>query len=180
MRLDGIKMPKQTSLPEKYWHYEVSSEKVASILLHMVCAKYKMSCVYENHAGCERGYFWTKDRKEITLPKKDRFGKNLLLPDVVLFDEQSSQILLVEGKKLSTLQNGIEEIKGYDSIEKDYINKYYPGCKVLRCVSIFGGSEKGHLHSDVLIYVNLKGEVYINPNAPQCVKQAFKNEGVKI
>ncbi len=178
MRLEGIDMPKKTSLPEQYWHYEKSSEKVASILLHMVCAKYGMTCVYENHAGCERGYFWTKDRKDITLPKKDKNGNNLLLPDVVLYDDAAKQILLVEGKKLSTLNNGIEEIKGYDSIENDYINKYYPNCNVLRCVSIFGGAKTGHLHSDVLIYVNENGKVFINPKAPDCVKAAFKKEGV--
>ena len=180
MRLDGIKMPSNTSLPEQYWHYEMSSEKVASILLHMVCSKYGMSCVYENHAGCERGYFWTKDRQEITLPKKDKHGKNLLLPDVVLFDEKTKQILLVEGKKLSTLQNGIDEIQGYDSIEEDYINKYYPGCNVLRCVSIFGGTNNSHLHPDVLIYLTQTGEIYINPKAPACVKNAFSKEGVSV
>lgn len=180
MRLDGINMPTSTSLPEQYWHYEMSSEKVASILLHMVCSKYGMSCVYENHAGCERGYFWTKNRKEITLPKKDRHNKNLLLPDVVLYDESANQILLVEGKKLSTLQNGIEEIKGYDSIEEDYINTFYPGTNVLRCVSIFGGNKTGHLHPDVLIYVNVSGAIFINPTAPECVKKAFRSEGVSI
>ena len=178
MRLDGINMPTNTSLPEQYWHYEMSSEKVASILLHMVCSKYGMSCVYENHAGCERGYFWTKNRKEITLPKKDRHNQNLLLPDVVLYDEPTNQILLVEGKKLSTMQNGIDEIQGYDSIEEDYINKFYPGCNVLRCVSIFGGSKRGQLHPDILIYVNLNGEIFINPSAPRCVKEAFRKEGI--
>ncbi len=178
MSLDGLTMPKNVSLPENYWHYERKSEKVASILLHMVCSKHGMNCVYENHAGCERGYFWTKDKKEITLPKKDKNGNNLLLPDVVLYDSKTSQILLVEGKKLSTLKKGIEEIKGYDSIENDYINKYYPGSNVLRCVSIFGGNKTGHLHQDVLIYVNQSGKIFINPNAPKCVKNAFKKEGL--
>ncbi len=180
MRLEGIDMPKATTLPKQYWHYEESSEKVASILLHMVCSKYGMSCVYENHAGCERGYFWTKNKREVTLPKKDKSGKNLLLPDVVLYDEPANQILLVEGKKLSTMQNGIEEIKGYDSIENDYIKKFYPNTDVLRYVSIFGGKERGYLHKDILIYLNLAGEVFINPNAPECVKSAFRKEGVKI
>lgn len=180
MRLDEIDMPSSTSLPEQYWHYEKSSEKVASILLHMVCSKYGMSCVYENHAGCERGYFWTKERKEITLPKKDKHGDNLLLPDVVLYDENTKQILLVEGKKLSTLKEGLKEIKGYDSIEKDYINKYYPGCNVMRCVSIFGGTKTDHLHSNVLIYVNQSGKVFINPSAPSCVKNAFRKVGISL
>ncbi len=180
IHLDEIDMPSNTSLPEQYWHYEKSSEKVASILLHMVCSKYGMKCVYENHAGCERGYFWTKEQKEITLPKKDRHGDNLLLPDVVLYDEKTKQILLVEGKKLTTLQKGIEEIKGYDSIEEDYINKFYPGCNVIRCLSIFGGTKTGSLHPKVLIYVNQSGKIFINANAPDCVKRAFKMEGVSV
>lgn len=180
IRLDGVNIPFNTTLPEQYWHYEKSSEKVASILLHMVCSKNGMKCIYENHAGCERGYFWTKDRREITLPKKDRHGNNLLLPDVILYDEATDQILLVEGKKLSTLKNGIKEIKGYDSIEKEYIKQFYPGSNVLRCISIFGGRECYHLHPDVLIYVNLSGEIFINPNAPKCVKNAFQKEGINI
>jgi hypothetical protein len=92
MRLEGIKMPEAVFLPDNYWHYERSSEKMASILLHMVCNYYGMTCVYENHAGCERGYVWTKDRKPVTLPKKDRYGENLYLPDVVLYNESTNDI----------------------------------------------------------------------------------------
>ncbi|EGV07861.1 hypothetical protein HMPREF1042_1380 [Streptococcus constellatus subsp. pharyngis SK1060 = CCUG 46377] len=136
--------------------------------------------VYENHAGCERGYFRTKLGRLITLPKKDRNGTNLYLPDVVLYDEPSNIILLVEGKKLSTLANGIEEIKYYDSIENEYIKPEYIGVNIIRCVSIFGGRKTGYLHDDVLIYMNLKGEIYINPNAPDCVKSMFRAMGVTI
>ena len=174
VRLDGIDMPKSVSLPDLYWHYEKSSEKVASILLHMVCSYNGMECVYENHAGCERGYFWTKSRNPVTLPKKDTHGINLYLPDVVLYDSKSNYIILVEGKKLSTLQNGLEEIQYYDSIENEYIKKSYVGAKILRCVSIFGGNEKNHLHKDVILYLNNRGEIYLNPSAPECVKNAFK------
>lgn len=180
MRLQGIDMPTRVSLPDQYWHYEMSSEKVTSILLHMVCAYHGMECVYENHAGCERGYFWTKKREPLTLPKKDRNGINLYLPDVVLYNPATEDILLVEGKKLSTLQNGIEEIQNYDSIENDYINKFYPHAKVLRCVSIFGGNEHSHLHSDVLIYMNLSGQVYLNPMAPKCVRDSFIAVGARV
>lgn len=180
LKLDGIEMPKSVSLPELYWHYEMSSEKMTSILLHVLGMYNGMFCVYENHAGCERGYFRTKSGNLVTLPKKDKQGINLYLPDVVLYDEPSNIILLVEGKKLSTLSNGIEEIQYYDSIENEYIKPAYKGVDILRCVSIFGGNDSGYLHKDVLIYMNLSGEIFINPNAPECVKKMFKAVGVKM
>ena len=180
LKLDGINMPKEVELPDLYWHYEMSSEKMTSILLHVLGMYNGMYSVYENHAGCERGYFRDKAGNLITLPKKDRNGINLYLPDVVLYDEPSNIVLLVEGKKLSTLSNGIEEIQYYDSIENEYIKPEYKGAKIIRCVSIFGGRKKGYLHKDVLIYMNLLGEIYINPNAPDCVKNMFKAVGVNI
>lgn len=180
LNLDGITMPKSVSLPELYWHYEMSSEKMTSILLHVLGMYNGMYGVYENHAGCERGYFRTKSGELITLPKKDRQGINLYLPDVVLYDEPSNIILLVEGKKLSTLSNGIEEIQYYDSIENEYIKPAYKGVNILRCISIFGGNDSGYLHKDVLIYMNLAGKIFINPNAPECVKSMFRSVGVNI
>lgn len=180
LKLDKIILPKNISLPELYWHYEMSSEKITSILLHVFSIYNGMYSVYENHAGCERGYFRTKSGKLIALPKKDRYNNNLLLPDVVLYDKKSKTILLVEGKKLSTLAEGIEEIKYYDSIENEYIKPEYNGANIIRCVSIFGGDEKGYLHKDVLIYINRSGKIYINPNAPEFVKYMFKAVGVKI
>lgn len=178
LRLGGINMPAKVSLPELYWHYEVNSEKMTSILLHILGMYNGLYGVYENHAGCERGYFRTKAGKLVALPKKDKFGENLYLPDVVLYDEKTNFILLVEGKKLSTLANGIEEIQYYDSIENEFIKPEYRGAQILRCVSIFGGYQSGHLHKDVLIYMNNNGEIYLNPNAPECVKRIFIGTGV--
>ena len=180
LKLDGIVMPKSVSLPELYWRYEMSSEKITTILLHVFGTYNGMYGVYENHAGCERGYFRTKSGKLITLPKKDKQGINLYLPDVVLYDEPSNIILLVEGKKLSTLSNGIEEIQYYDSIENEYIKPEYKGVDIIRCVSILGGNDSGSLHKEVLIYMNLSGEIFINQNAPECVKTMFKAVGVKM
>ena len=180
LKLEGITMPQNVSLPEAYWHYEMSSEKVESILLHVLGEYNGMHGVYQNHAGCERGYFKTKDSLLVTLPKKDMHGEKLYLPDLVPYDEPSNYIILVEGKKLSTLQNGIDEIKYYDSIEKEYIQKEYRGATVLRCVSIFGGRKTGHLHPDVLLYLNLRGEIYINPAAPECIKRIFRQESIRI
>lgn len=180
MRLDGIIMPRNVSMPDLYWHYERKSEKMADILLHVQTMYHGMYCVYENHAGCERGYFRTKKGRLVTLPKKDKNGVNLYLPDVVLYDEETNYILLVEGKMLSTLDKGIAEIENYDSIEQEYIYPEYKNVEIMRCVSIFGGNCSKIPHEKVLFYLADNGRIIINKNAPQCIKKAFKGTGVII
>jgi hypothetical protein len=174
LTLDGITINKKADLPSQYWHYEKKSEKVASILLHVTAEYYGLKEVYQNHAGCERGYFKTEDSRLLALPKKDSGGKdNLLLPDVILYDCENKCILLVEGKKLTTLKKGLEEIRKYESIIREYINKYYPDADIECWLSIFGGNKTDVPHDEVLIYLNDDGKVYINENAPNCIKKAF-------
>lgn len=180
IKLKGIIMPPPASMPNSYWHYEMKSEKVTSILLHLMGLVHGMHTVYENHAGSERGYFKDKEGKTIALPKKDKDDKKLYLPDLVLYDEHSNCVILVEGKKLSTLQDGIKEIKHYDSIENEFIRPAYSEAKILRYVSVFGGTKREYLHNDVLIYMNIHGEIFINPHAPECIKKMFRAVGVKI
>lgn len=180
MELDGIAMPGQLSLPEKYWHYEMRSEKMASILLHIVGEYHNLRGIYQNHAGCERGYFKTKNNQLITLPKKDRNNKNLYIPDLVLHDPDSKYIILVEGKKLSTLKAGLQEIKNYDSIELEFIKPYYDDCQIYRCISIFGGDFICLPNPKVILYLSETGRVIVNPDAPKCLIDAFRKEGVKI
>lgn len=176
MRLDGVTMPQKVSMPELYWHYEKNSEKMADILLHLQAAYHGLYCVYENHAGCERGYFRTKEGELITLPKKDKSGKNnLCLPDVVLYDEKSNYILLVEGKQLSTLNKGLQEIENYDSIEEEYIFPNYGEVEIMRCLSIFGGTKISLPHEKVLFYLADDGRIIINSNAPDCIKRVFSD-----
>ena len=178
MNLDGIEMPTQVSMPEYYWNYSNSSEKVASNLLHLTCQYSNIHGIYENHAGCERGYFRTKDQRFIALPKKDKQKKKLLLPDVVLCDDSSCTIYNIEGKKLGTLKKGIEEIETYGAIEDEFIKPCYPNYSIQRWISIFGGRENGIPHEKVLIYVNQQGKVFINSNADENIKQAFRGIGI--
>lgn len=178
MRLEGINLPPIIPMPEFYWNYSCSSEKVASIFLHLTCQYSGIHGIYENHAGCERGYFRTQTGQFITLPKKDRFGNNLLLPDVVLCDDETQEIYNVEGKKLSTLADGVREIATYDSIEEEFIKPYYRGFAIQRWISIFGGNLNRIPHEKVLIYLNDTGEVYINNAAPENIKSAFRIIGI--
>lgn len=179
MQLYGLIMP-DIELPKFYWHYEKKSEKMADILLHVQATYHDIYCVYENHAGCERGYFRTKGGKLITLPKKDANNVNLYLPDVVLYDKLTNCVLLVEGKMISTLEIGLKEIQNYDSIEKEYINRFYPDVTIMRCLSIFGGNHITIPHDKVLFYLADDGRILINKNAPDCIKRAFSETGVII
>lgn len=97
LRLEGIVMPSHYELPDSYWHYEDKSEKMASILFHIACEYIGFKEVYQNHAGCERGYFKTIDNKLLTLPKYcGEDEHNLLIPDVIMRDDTNKIIYLME------------------------------------------------------------------------------------
>lgn len=160
---------------EKYWHYENSSEKVASILLHIICSNAGIRYIYENHAKCERGYFKTVDNKLITLPKKDKNGQKLFLPDVVIADMNYKNIYLIEGKKLSTLHEGLKEIENYNSIEEEYIKIEYPNFNYFRFLSIFGGTKQELPDRKVMLYLNNSGLMIINKDLPKNFLKRIKN-----
>ena len=162
LKLKDIVLPYNIDLPQKYWHYEYSSEKMASILLHIMAENNGMKAIYQNHAGCERGYFITKNNELVALPKKDKNNINLYIPDLVLYSSEYREILLIEGKKISTIQDGIEEIEDYDSIENEYIKVVYPECKIYRYLSIFGGNLNNIPDEKVLFYLRDDGELIIN------------------
>lgn len=176
--MEGLNIPIY-NMHENYWNYCSSSEKVASILLHLTCQYSGIHGIYENHAGCERGYFRTQRGGLIALPKKDRNKNNLLLPDVVLCDNVVREIYDVEGKLLSTMRNGIAEVETYDAIEQEYILPNYPGFSIKRWVSVFGGELHVVPHEKVLIYLNQYGNVYINNAAPENIKNAFRRIGIE-
>lgn len=179
IKLEGITLPNNIELPEYYWQYAKSSEKVASILLHLTCQYSGISGIYENHAGCERSYFREADGSLTTLHKKDSGGKdNLLIPDVVLKNDTDKEIYLIEGKMYDKLDNGLREIKTYDAIEKEHIKKSYPSYSITRWITLFGGNYSQIPHEKVLIYVNFDGKVFINPNAPKSIKEAFNKIGI--
>lgn len=179
LKLDGIIMPPNVDLPAKYWRYEMKSEKVASILLHIIGENNGLKEVYQNHAGCERGYFISPTEELISLPKMDCQGKNLYIPDLVLFNSSKNEILLIEGKQMSTLDNGIEELENYDSIENEFIKVNYPKASIIRCLSIFGDNEIIESKFEkVLLHLNLSGEVVLGPIAPKYIKDMIAGIGL--
>lgn len=90
-------------------------------------------------------------------------------------------ILITEGKKYQTLNQGIIEVDSYAHIENEYLINSdigYVGCNLYRAVSIFGDHYPGLPHNRVLIYIDNYGHIYINPTAPTSWINIFHNEGI--
>ena len=179
IQFDGLNFDGSNDIPKKYWYYEKKSEKIGTIFLHLLAVSLNNSVksIYENHAGCERGYFYSDEGKGIALPKKDQSGvNNLLIPDLILLNNETKEILVIEGKKSSTLERGLEEINNYDSIENEYIKPEYPDYSISRWVTTFGEDRyHGNLNPKVLIHLNRDGSFYVNEKAPNWIKELFKD-----
>ena len=170
IELENIYFDKQP-LPKKYWHYEMAGEKVGTIFLHLLSVRLEdVESIYQNHAGSERGYFYAHDMP-ITLPKKDRHNNKLYIPDLILKNSTTKEILLIEGKKSSTVDQGFEELDNYDSIEEEFIKKYYPDYEISRWVVTFGDKR----HRNVLFHLFTSGDFYINEKAPDWLKELLVN-----
>ena len=156
---------------EKYFHIENSSEKVTTIFLHIILENIGSKLIYENHAGCERGYFHKASGEEIALPKRIGF-QELYIPDLVI-QLPTEKVLVIEGKKLSTLSRGIKELNNYDFIEEHYIKPDYNSPLIERWVTTFGGNIKEIPHKKVLLHINKDGSFILNSKAPSELIEAL-------
>lgn len=145
----------------EYWHIEDSSEKITTIFLHILLEYIGSRLIYENHAGCERGYFHSINGLNIALPKKV-YNKILYIPDLIM-KVPSGTILLIEGKKLNTLALGILELQNYNLIEESYLKEY--NSPIERWVTTFGGNLLDIPHSKVLLHINNDGSIIINKDS---------------
>lgn len=183
IEIEGLKVPCAIR-NKKYWKYETEGEKLGTIFIHIVVENFTIGdAIYENHAGCERGYFITKDGKPITIDKyTDREAykngdksKIINLPDLILIDFGRSEIINVEGKKYEYRQQGIEELKNYEEIEKRYVRKYYPKYKIIRTVVLYGSKEKKVIEIEIGFLLNKEGDLVLGIKPPDLFKEAINN-----
>jgi hypothetical protein len=181
--LSGLKMPK-VLMNENYWRYEYSGEKLATIFIHLVVESFtRGESIFENHAGCEKGYFITSDGSNIPLAKYKDKGKYKLgdksqkieIPDLILLDLERNTIINIEGKKIENLNKGLKELELYDFIEKEYVKKYYSGYKIVRTLVLYGGKEKAVHEVKVGFLLNEEGYLVLGIQAPELFKDAIKN-----
>lgn len=183
VEIDGLKVPKATK-DKKYWRYETESEKLGTIFIHIVVENFTNGAtIFENHAGCERGYFITKNGEPIPLKKyadRDAYkrgdkSKIISLPDLILIDFGRCEIINVEGKKYEFRHKGIEKLNNFKEIEKRYIKKYYPNYKIIRTVVLYGGHEKRIIEVEIGFLLNKDGDLVLGIRPPELFKDAIKN-----
>lgn len=181
--LQGLEVPKALSNKE-YWHYETKGEKLATIFIHLVVTHFtNAEAIFENHAGCEKGYFFDSSGKAIALEKyedKEAYksgdkSKRLFIPDLILLDSERLEIINIEGKKYEHKDKGIEKLKNYDFIEKAYISKFYPHCKIIRTLVLFGSDNEKVIEIEVGFLLNNQGKMILGIKAPQIFIIALKN-----
>ncbi|MCQ2346389.1 MAG: hypothetical protein MJZ92_00485 [Paludibacteraceae bacterium] len=183
MSLQGLTIPK-AQMPDAYWHYDMDGEKLGTIFIHLVIENFTESfSVFENHAGCEKGYFQTPNGEHIPLAKytdrnaykagdKDQI---VFIPDLVLIDIKEKESITIEGKKFENMRKGIEELKGYDAFENMYLKKYYPAYKVVRTVVLYGSHEQKLIEVEVGFLLNRDGKLILGIKAPKLFTRAIKN-----
>jgi len=183
IKIRGLQIPK-TKKKDQYWKYETEGEKLGTIFIHLVVENFTEGySIFENHAGCEKGYFFTKEGKPISLRKysdreaykKGDKNKIISIPDLILIDFGRSEIINVEGKKYKFRKDGIRELKNFKDIEELYIKKYYPKFKIMRTVVLYGGKENRIIEIEVGFLLNEKGELILGIKAPELFKEAIKN-----
>lgn len=181
--LDSLILPNST-LNLGYWKYNIDGEKLGTIFIHLVVENFTEGySIFENHAGCEKGYFITKEGKHIPLAKyKDREKykagdkKQIInIPDLILIDFGRCEIINIEGKKYSFRKKGIEELNNFNFIEKNYIQKYYPKFKIIRTVVLYGSKEDKIFEIEVGFLLNENGQLILGINAPKLFIDAIKN-----
>ncbi len=181
--LQGLKVPK-SSLNKFYWKYENEGEKLGTIFIHLVVEEFtKGESIFENHAGSEKGYFYPLNGEPIPLAKyKDKAkykegGKNEIIhiPDLILIDFDNNEIINIEGKKYKFRKDGINELKNYDFIEKNYIKITYKKFKIIRTLVLFGSKEEDIIEIEVGFLLNENGKLILGIKAPKIFQLAIQN-----
>ncbi len=181
--LEGLTIPQSTETTD-YWYYEENSEKLGTIFIHIVVENFSEGMsIYENHAGCERGYFITSKGEHIVVQKyldRDAYkdgdkSKIIYIPDLVLIDFKETEVINIEGKKYQNMFKGIEELDNFDAFEEFYIKKYYPEYEIIRTVVLYGGTKNKIERIEVSFLLNKYGDLIISCSAPKLMKRAINN-----
>jgi hypothetical protein len=183
--IEGLSLPSLGSrkIPE-YWKYENKGEKLGTIFLHLVVESFTNGfSIFENHAGCEKGYFFGSDKKPYAIQKyinKEKYkagdhSQIVHIPDLILVDSDREKVINIEGKKLSNIEQGIIELDNFDAIESLYIKPHYPKHSIIRTVVLYGG--QGEIIKEVAVgfLLNENGQMIIGPEAPCLFKEAIDN-----
>ena len=181
--LENLVVPR-AELPSDYWHFEQRGEKLGTIFIHLVVENFTQSySIFENHAGCEKGYFQKPNGERIPLAKysdRDAYkagdkDKIVYIPDLVLLDIDEKEVITIEGKKYEFKENGIKELENYDSFDNMYLKPYYHDYKIVRTVVLYGSDEEKIIEVEVGFLLNKRGKLVLGIRAPKLFTVAIKN-----
>lgn len=181
--LEGLSIPKSKVLKD-YWYYEERGEKIGTIFLHLLVDEFSEGMsIYENHAGCERGYFITLKGEKLAVEKyTDRAlykagdkSAIIALPDLTLVDFKKKEVIDVEGEMYQNANKGILQLDGFDSFEDLYINKYYPGYSIIRTVVLFGSNSRVIPVGKISLLINSEGDILLSTTAPALFIDSLNN-----
>lgn len=185
IELDGLAIPK-VKPRIIYWEYETKQEKLSTILLHLIIDLLPdAEVIYENHGGCERGYFYDSEENPIALEKYQE-GKRaeykkgdksmiIYIPDIIIYDKKNNIIINVEGKTYNNIKIGIKELQNYDYIENEIIRKYYNPDEIIRTLAIYGGKSNEINNKEIGFLLSEDGEVVLGKKAPKVFIRAIEN-----
>ena len=183
LKLKDLEMPKEEA-SAVYWKYERHGEKLATIFIHLIVEEFTSGqSIFDNHAGCERGYFITRDGSVISIQKyTDRKlykagdkSKIYNLPDLILIDCERLEVINIEGKTYNNRKIGIIELENYEPIENDYIKIYYPDFVIKRTIVLYGGSETKLIEIEIGFLLNSDGCMILGIKAPAIFNDAVNN-----
>ncbi len=183
IKLEGLSVP-EAELPEAYWKYETETEKLSTIFIHLVAEGFtNAQAIFENHAGCEKGYFQTPKGEYLALEKyenRDLYkagdtSKRVSIPDLILFDRDRNEIINIEGKTFQNRRKGVEQLENYDFIENAYIRKHYNPRRIIRTVVTYGSRNIEITEPEIGFMLNRDGIPVLGKNAPQVFIEAVNN-----
>lgn len=183
IKLEKLCIPSST-LHKNYWKYDTDGEKLGTIFIHIVVENFTSGySIFENHAGCEKGYFYTSDGQCVALAKyadRDAYKKGdktqiVYIPDLVLIDIDEKEVITIEGKKYENKDQGIEELKNYDSFDKMYLQQYYREFKIVKTVVLYGSNNTKVFEIEVGFLLNQEGKLILGIHAPYLFKKAINN-----
>ncbi len=183
IELSNLEMP-EAKASNGYWYYDRSGEKIGTIFLHIAIESFSQAySIYENHAGCERGYFLDKDGKRVTVGKyinRDSYKAGdkkaiINLPDLTILDISRKEIIDIEGETYKNKLNGIAQLELFDAFESKYIGKSYQDCSICRTVVLYGGDSSlpKPLETEVSFILYQDGSIYLSADAPAIFKDVI-------
>jgi len=183
LEMEGIEVP-EPKFPDSYWKYELTGEKLGTIFIHIAVEEFSEGfAIYENHAGCERGYFYTADGRPLAVGKRltddsgymSKNAEKIAIPDLLIIDVSRLQLVNIEGERAQNVEAGIRQLETFANFEQTYLALYYPDFEILRTVVLYGGASEAVEKLEVSLLVNDKGRILLGVKAPMIFKESIEN-----